>query len=230
MLTASRPGVLVALALSLTACASLGGRMFPASEPDTRYTRAVLALDRRDYPAAREDLAWLVGRCEAGPTGRRALLLFASAELDVRNASGSAGEAARLARAYLGVSSPDDPDAPIARTLYLLAMDLVGAPGYVPHQVDVAEAGAVSVADRFDACDGTGRPQAAVVVPEPLGTTTGARIAGLRAELEARTDSLSQARAGLAAQAEKIQELEAEIERIRKLLRGGGGSTPSPRR
>jgi hypothetical protein len=230
MLTVSRAGALLALVLPLAACAPLGGRVFPVSEPETRYTRAVLALDRRDYQAAREDLAWLVGRCEAGPSGRRALLLLASAELDVRNASGSAGEAARLAKAYLDLSPPEDPEAPIARTLYLLAMDLVGAPGYVPHQVDASGAGAVSVAERFEECDATGRPQASVVAPEHLGTTTGARIAGLQAELDARTDSLSEARAGLAAQAQKIQELEAEIERIRRLLRGGGDSPPPLRR
>ena len=194
------------------------------------YDRAVSALDRGDYPAARRELAWLVGRCESGATGRRALLLFASAELDARNAAGSADEGARLARAYLEVSPPEDPYAPVARTLYLLALDLVGAPGYVPHKVDAVEASPVVLAERFGQCDATVKPQASVLVPEPTGTSTGARIGALQAELEARTDSLSVARTNLSAQAKKIEELEAEIERIRKLLRGGGGAPPSPLR
>lgn len=224
----SRRAVMLML-LPLVGCASLRARVFGSSEAEARYARAVAAVDRADFSAAKPDLEWLVGRCRAGEEGRRALLLMASAELDVRNPGGSAAEAARLARAYLELPWGDETEVPIARSLYLLALDLEAVPGYVPHQVS-ATASAVPLAARFDHCDGGGEARRSEEPPVLAGPTTGQRFANLRFELDARSDSLSLARASVSAQALKIEELEAEIERIRKLLRGGGGLQPLRRR
>lgn len=234
------PGRLALLlaTLPLMGCASLSARLRPAREPDVRYERALEALDQADYAAARSELAWLVSRCEAGRRGRSALLLLASAELDVRNPEGSPAEAARLAGAYLRLPWVDEEEVPIARTLYLLAIDRS-----LPGMVTAAAADEPSpepdtarpeLATRFEHCEGGGEPEATRPLPEHPGTPAAAERAWLEKALAQHTDSLAAARMRVAGQAERIRELEAEIERIRKLLRGGrgsggGASRPDPR-
>ncbi len=236
---------IVPLAVLLLAggCASLPSRLTPKSESDRRFETALSALDQSDFAAARTDLEWLVSRCEAGAKGRSALLLLASAELDPLNPRGSPAEAARLAGAYLNLPRTAPSEVPLARTLYLLAVDREppserrGGMGDLHAEsagVDSAAAeGPLPLAKRFEKCDAHGPPQASGIVPEYPGTTTAERLTRLEAELSARSDSLARAHARIADQAKEIadqansiEELQAEIARIRKLLKGGGGAAP----
>lgn len=216
--------LLLLAVLPLLACASFMSRVVPRSEPDTRFGTAVAALDRSDFAAATADLSWLVSRCEAGSRGRTALLLFASSELDLRNPHGSPAAAARLAAAYIRLPWIDEREVSIARTLYLMALDRGGAADSA-----AAEASLPPLASRFDHCDGGGVPEWSLEPPEHPGVTTAERLdrlARLEAELALSADSLADVQARNAAQATRIRELEAEIERVRRLLRGGGGTLP----
>jgi len=232
------------MSLVVTACASLPHEEVSPPvfipEPQQRYSSAVAALNRTDFADARPDLEWLVSRCEAGRRGRTALLLFASAELDARNPRRSPAEAARLAGAYLRLPWADPEELPLARTLYLMAVDLeppaeaaASVAGPVPDTVtldslatDSSAVRAVPLAERFEHCDGSGTPKRFGSVPAYPGATTAERLVRLRSELDARADSLEHARTEIAEREKKIADLQAEIDRIRKLLKGGGGTSP----
>jgi len=224
--------------LVAAACASLPPEEtsppIPISEPERRFASALAALDRSDFAGARPDLEWLVRRCEAGAHGRTALLLFASAELDPHNRRRSPTEAARLASAYLRLPWATPEEVPLARTLYLMAVDLESPAEGADTLVDSLPADSsaipsIPLAERFEHCDGTGTPARIGSVPEYPDTTTAERLARLRSQLDARTDSLERARSEIAEREKRIAGLQAEIDRIRKLLKGDGGTSSSRR-
>jgi hypothetical protein len=261
----------------------------PRTEAETRFERALASLDERAFERATEDLEWLVARCASGGHGRTALLLLASAELDAGNPAGSPLRARRFASAYLMLPWPAEAELPLARTLYLLAVDLAGPaervalltgeaadgqalPGGAADSLRVgsSEVGgeaiegagsdgdgngrssppaavgdtaaeksedeggydpdATPVASRFDYCEGGGVPRWSAGLPVHPGATTAERLAALEAEASEGERSLEGARRLMAEQSARIRELEAEIERIRKLLRGGGGRGRPPGR
>jgi hypothetical protein len=121
----------------------------------------------------------------------------------------------------------------LAGSLYLTALDLQGMPADTSTSADGrAHVGdSLRVAPRFDDCDGRIETDRAPELPSVSGTTTAQRMASLRAALTASEDSLARAREHLGADAAKIDSLQAEIERIHKLLggdgRGSGGGGPS---
>lgn len=225
--------VLALLALpTLVACASFRSRKSAPSPAEIHYGSAVAALDSADFVSARADLTWLVGRCEAGSRGARALLLLASAELDARNPDRSPHRAAQLAARYLELPGAAGDDLPVAQSLYLLALDLGGSPGAPSPRAD-ADSSQVTLpplAPRFQRCDDSVTVVDSASLPAYPGTTVARRMAELQRLLQERTDSLRVARAGMAARDRKIEELQAEIERIRKLLKGGGGVPPDTTR
>ncbi len=189
-----RPGLVLVATLSVLSCATLGVGGGRDSETRERFSRAVTALDRSDFESATPDLEWLVARCRSGKRARTALLLLAAAELDVRNPERSPGRARRYAEAYLSLPGIPDEELPVARTLYLLAVDLGGT-------AIVGEADSPPVADRFADC-GEGEPRDHLGLPTYDGPTTARRLATLQDSLDV---------------------LQAEIDRVRKLLKGGGG-------
>lgn len=222
------------LVSSATACASVRSYLrAPSPEPETRYTSAVEALDGAHFRNARADLAWLVGRCEAGRWGRRALLLLAAADLDPRNPHRSPEEAARLAGLYLRLPWAERDAAPLANSLYVLALDLSpgrdrtarrGASSVTVADADPAPArDPLRVATRFEHCDGGGTPGRSRGLPAYQGPTIAERTAELEARLAAQRDSLDRARAHIVSQDKDIAGLRADTARIHKLLRGGEG-------
>lgn len=224
------------MALALSAGCALRPSGPGAFGPEARATQAVEALERESYESARLELLSLAARCEAGEHGRDALLLLAVSELDPMNPFGSPDEAARLAAAYLELPDPDVRDALLARATYRLAVDLGG----VVHDsvTGASRRRAPPVAERFEACEG--RPL--LPVPAPLPTTpeltTAARLAALRTDLQAKSTSLSASarerddlRMRTTTLQARIDELEAELDRIKALLRDGavGSSRRAPR-
>jgi hypothetical protein len=189
----------------------------------SRYLLGLSHIRRHEFDEGARELAELAERCESGFWGRDAVLVLASLELDPRNVDGSPSSAARLAARYLQI--PGAPAAAVAETLYLLAVDLGGEPVSDP-LAQSPEAAGTSFA--FDDCD---LPREPVLVRElplhpdsPSTRTTLLQAAAQRDALAAVVDSL----------ALRTAELEAEIDRIRRLLapdtvRGGGGA-PLPRR
>ena len=142
--------------------------MVPTAEPDVRFSRAVAALDRADFRAARSDLEWLVSRCEAGRRGRTALLLFASAELDPRNPEASPRIRRGAGRPYLQLPWVEDAEVPVASTLYLLARDRVGSGRAQASRQDLDTV----------AADSTPADSAAVQIPDTLTADSAAAPRG----------------------------------------------------
>lgn len=156
------------------------------------------------FEEATVDLKELASRCENGSRGREAVLVWATVELDPRNDRGSAETAARLAARYLQFPGLEPTQVSAGEALYLLALDR-GAPR-VRAPLDFP-----GVAPRFGRCGGS-NPEPALLreLPEHPGTPTWLALRNTR-------------RALLSARA-RADSLEAELERIRKVL--GQGSSP----
>lgn len=186
----------------------------PAPDPEDSLRTAVAAIDERDFSVARHRLLALAHDC-APPSPEvkdRAALLLASIELDVRNASGRPDAAAAVAARMLARSSPGDPDAALAGVLYTLALDRGAKP--VDPESDLIQPGYGCPADSGHAWPNAGR------LPEPIASTTAQRLAALEDTLAIRADSLRLLQERLATAHGRAEALEAEIERIRNLLRG----------
>lgn len=220
-------GVLASIVVSSTAACAGGPGASRAPVPEgsavSRYLLALRHIERDEFDAAARELAELAETCESGLWGRDAVLVLASLELNPRNTGGSPSSAARLAARYLQI--PSAPSTAVAETLYLLAVDLGGKPVADP----LAESpGAVGTALAFENCDVPREPVLVREIPHHPGLPT-TRMTLVRASAE--RDSLAAVVDSLALRA---AELEAELDRIRRLLapasvRGRGGS-PSPRR
>lgn len=207
--------------------AILGGcaRLFPPPKPsplELRLDQGVDALDRGNFESAEVTFREVASSCRAGESGRRALLLLSTLALDDRNPWQDPDRAARLAAAYLRLPEVSAVEVSLARTLYVLALDR-GAGALSPDSLgldhDPATAG---LARRFSNCDGGGVVERIRVLPTHPGPRTVDRLEIARAErdsLRLRADSLARS---LRASRARITELEAELERIRKLLKGGG--------
>lgn len=174
------------------------GRERP-DDPAEAVSGGIHALERGDYETASARFHRVAARCEAGADGRRAVLLLATAALDPRNPDASADRAARLAAHYLGLPGSDPDGRAVAETLFLVALGrgarLLDAPGpadSVP-----------GLPPRFEDCEveatvGIPRGRALPALPD---TARSSRLRVERDSLRARVD-----------------ELEAELERIRNLL------------
>lgn len=209
---------LVALAGLAMACGCATGRTPGAWDPQIQARQAQTALAREDFEGAREGLVQLASQCRAGEYGRDAMLLWAAAELDPTNPSGSPRLGARLAGAYLQLPDAPEGGRVLARTLYRLAADLGGLTE-LPPEDDAPTA--PPLANRFELC----ALETISQVPRPLPSlplaTTAARVAGLEADLTARADSVEALLGRDSTQRARIAELEAELQRITELLTSG---------
>ena len=199
------------LAVLLAACAAgpgtgeLAHGGYPAHLSD-----GLRALREGDYAAASSTFRWLASRCEAGPQGRQAVLLLASANLDPRNPGASPDEGARLAAAFLGMPGADAGERAVAETLYLLALELgAGIPASPESRSAAGSSSYLDIANRFGECGRPGRSTAVAydsLLPAPPDTALATRLMRTRAQ----RDSL----------AARLTELAAELARIRALLQG----------
>lgn len=225
------------LVVALAGCASVG-RQPDGAGPEARAERAMEALEREAFATARFELLALAGDCSAGRYGRDALLLLAAAELDTANPDRSPRRATHLAGAYLLLPDAEPEELPVARALYRLGVELT-VPAVSPADVVPMP----PVASRFDTCDPARVAVSSRALPDTPSSREG-RLAALRAELVARTDSVARLRSELAATSadlaatghelaatsDELAELQAEIERITELLKSGTPSYPRQRR
>jgi hypothetical protein len=193
-------------------CALPAGR--PESEPppvvEEPLDEATAALEQNDFESAATLLRPFVETCdaEAVRTRHRATLLLAAAELDVANPSGSPDAAATLAG--LLIRDPDIPDeeAAIARSLYRLALDRGASPEKRP-----------SDQGEYRECSSAGMASVVLLDRGPTPTTHD-RLQALRDSLASRADTIGALHAAIARSDARVRELEAELERIRQLLKG----------
>ncbi len=210
-----RPARLVALASLAMVCGCAAGRSPGARSPQVQARQAQAALAREDFEGARNGLVQLASQCRSGGYGRDAMLLWAAAELDPGNSSGSARLAAHLAGAYLLLPDASEDGRLLARTLYRLAADLGGL-AELPAGADIPTA--PPLANRFDVCGLGVSDEVALPLPSLPLATTAARVSALDADLTAYADSVGVLRSRDTAQRARIGELEAELQRITQLL------------
>jgi hypothetical protein len=215
---------LIAMMFVIGGCASLRGVLpgeSATTEPDVAAPDAEVALrvalralDEGNVPFARRRLQRLAADCEApGQVIRqRAALLLASIALDPGNPDGTPDEAALIAARVLHDAAPGDSDAALARSLYRLALDRGATPVTGSEPASMPE-GCPPPASEFRAV-----PRE---LPQPIEPTSASRLTALQNTLRIQADSLRILREELSSSRQRTEALEAEIERIRILLRGG---------
>lgn len=181
-------------ALALVVLTLTGCGLISGGAGDDSGLAAPLAAG--DFKAATLELQRRAARCESGERGREAVLLWATLELDLRNPHGSPQTAARLAARYLQLLDAEPAGISTAESLYLLALDRGARPVGEPWDFG-------QVAPRFSEC-GEAPPGPGFVrsLPEHPGTPSWRQLRWSRAQADS---------------------LEAELERIRKLLQQGTG-------
>lgn len=231
--TGSGPPALAILLplLVLYGCAGLGlGREEPSGDEDQRLETAAVLVEVGSWDRAERLLRQLASRCENGEEGRRSMLLLTSLLLDPRNPSAIPDSAALMASRYLGLPDAAPLGRPLAEALYVLALELGADPGLRPGP----HAGVGALATRFSDCGASPGSEGPLLLPtlerEPLAR----RLVALRHE----RDSLAareppedgQLRARNRVLEGRVAELEAELERIRGILRGRDTTSLEPRR
>lgn len=219
----------------------------PAAVPRDPLASATALLARERFERASRLLAGIAGSCdpEGGETRERATLLLATAELDLANPDGSPDRAAALALRLIEGAGTSSERAAVARALYRIALDRGAADPYAAPPVDSTAAspdstlvpsterspGTSTERDRTEIASGEtcARSDAGPRVAGPVtrlgptpppAPTTAARLAALHDSLTIKADSLRMLRGSLVEHATRVHELEAELERIRKLLKG----------
>ncbi|MEQ8329392.1 MAG: hypothetical protein RH859_02900 [Longimicrobiales bacterium] len=156
--------------------------------------------------------------CASSPGGRRALLLLALLHQDPRNPLADPDTAALMAARYLHLPGTPDHERRLAEGLYVVALDQGADPGLRP---DPAAPGPGLGAG---GCLGDG-PDAPVSLPV---LSTRPRALQVR-DLTLRVDSLGAVNGALRG---RVDALEAELDRIRRLLQAtdtvGAGAGPLP--
>lgn len=201
-----------ALALGLAAaCAGTARGTGPeagdgtVADPGRRSPGELLAAaldtaDGSDHAAAAALLEEVRDRCGASPAGGRATLLLAAVHLDPRHADGDPQAAAEAAAEYLRAGVGPAWTGPVARALYLQALEQGAGP---PDPAGLAaDPGPPAPGGRSvpEGCRDAGVPRAlasAGALPQLPGTAMTERLQALRA---------------------RVAELEKELERIRGVL------------
>lgn len=98
------------------------------TSPSTLLVRGTKAIEDGAFVRADSLLVAVWQACGDSPAGRRALLLLGGARLDPRNRAADPDAAARAAARYLALSGSASWTRPLARQLYLLALELGGRP------------------------------------------------------------------------------------------------------
>lgn len=216
-------------ALFAVACAT-GRAEAPADDP---MSRGLAALDSEAWSQTQVELNRVARRCESGTAGVDALLILSTVALDPSNPGRDASSAARYAAHVIRLSDVDAVRLQLAEGLYLAALD---AGADVPTDDRRTAPGA---ALRYTGCDDP-LPDTAEVRTLPVhpGTTLALALAMERARadsLAAVVDSVGAAtervvvvdgsgggESEVARLRSRVSALEAELERIRRLLRKGG--------
>ncbi len=166
--------------------------------PTQELRAAVADLEQDEFGPARAALLDALSPCTTGPDGRRALLVLAAADLDPANPDGSPNEAALAAARYLSLDAPSPHERVLARALFRLALDRGGSAepsGSGRTALGAAECGSQqSVAGRAP-------------LPAAPKPSTVDRMRALQRRARIQADSL--------------EALEAEIQRITHLLTDG---------
>lgn len=171
--------------------------------PGDLLTAAVTAADSAGPAAALPLLGEVRDRCGASPAGARATILLAALHLDPRHADGEPQTAAEMAAEYLRAGVGPAWTGPVARALYLEALEK-GASAPDPAGLG-ADPGA----------EAPGAPDAPLHPPGCLDPEVSATLASSRILPELPGTPMAERLEMLRA---RVDELEKELERIRDVL------------
>lgn len=219
-------GVLSAVLLASSAACGLpfGGTVGPAGDGGGAYRAGLDALDRGAFADAEAALR-SAAACGSDGEAATAFLLLASLHQDPRYPEAHPDSAALMAARFLHLPDTRPEGRRLAETLYVLALDHGGDPGVRPEPGRaLVDAGGGC---RSDVSGGRS-------LPLPVLSETPYAFRLRRAE--ARADSLALRLDALArdrgATQGRVEELEAELARIRRLLQepdtAAGGPPPAP--
>jgi len=213
--------LLVVLVLSMMGCSVM--ERWSGSSAPTPYGTGVLRLAEGDFTGAERAFRESASRCESGQEGRRALLFLSLLTLDPRNPEAQPDSAALMAARFLFLPSTTPDEDLEAEALYVAALDRGADPGLRP------DPEGQGLAHRFDRCGEPLPPRGERPLPS-LDNPTSLLLQNLDLQRRALADQnevMRQSRAAdrrtLADQNEAlrltIEELQAELQRLRRLLR-----------
>ncbi len=134
---------LAGLVFVMCACA-LAPPAAPAPASTQARDRAQREWERGTQSGAIAELLLVAGRCPVTPSERLALLTAAAMALDPSRGARQVDLGANLAARYLTTASPDDMDGrPMARSMYLIALELGAEPVTAPGCVSADSAAAI---------------------------------------------------------------------------------------
>ena len=195
-----------ALVLVIPACATVGSLL--EDRADERFARGMTALRAGDYVTANSELGFVAERYGSENIGQQALLIVSALEMDPRNPKRRLALGSELAAAYLRVEEAPAWTAPLAETLYLLALELGAA------EERVAQAEAEKAQAERKAAETNNLPR----LPQ-TSSTVPTRLREVREERDRMGKRVEQLEAQLADRENKLAEKEKELERIRKTLK-----------
>ncbi len=169
-----------------------------------RLSEALTALDTLQYAPAIQQLQGLAQTYPQHVVGREALLLAAAALLDPRNPQPQLDQGAGLLRQYLAGADTSDWTRPVARTLYLLALQV----GALAEQAAVDSARARAEAGR-----------ARNALPRLPGPSLSAHVSDLEHERDRLTARVKELESGSAQLQRALADSVQELKRIRRTLR-----------
>lgn len=188
--------VLGVLSLFALGCSWIGG---PAeSSASSPYQNGVLRLATGDFGAAALAFRESASSCESGREGRQALLFLSLLELDPRNPDAHPDSAALMAVRFLSLPSTLPEEMLRAEGMYLAALDRGADPELRPDP----ETGTLAL--RFERCGEPPSLEQDLALPV-LDLPT----SGVLQNLDAENRALQRT----------VEELQAELERIRGLLK-----------
>jgi hypothetical protein len=194
-----------ALALAITACASVGSLF--EKNGDERYAAGMAALRSGDYVNANLQLGWVAEHYPNEEIGKRALLVVSALEMDPRNPTRRIALGSELAAAYLRLPEVPQWTAPLAQTMYLLGLEL----GAAEEKVAQAEAEKAQAERRLSDAGLPKLPNSSTPWPS--------RLRASKEETDKLAKRVEQLEGQLADREKKLAEKEKELERIRKTLK-----------
>lgn len=170
------------------------------------FYRGLRLLQEGRFEAADSALRAALAPCDGGEEVGTALLLLASLQQDPRNPRAEPDSAALMAARYLHLSGTPESGRRLAAGLYVQALDRGGDPGLRPGTY-TPEMGLLS-----RRCGSSGRARGGPVdLPELDAPPWAQRLRKVEDRLDSLTAVHDDAR-------RRVVELEAELERIRRLL------------
>jgi len=216
------PGVLPGFLLLLLSFSIGGcGYLRPVAEPavPSVFEVGLTRLAGGDFGGAELAFRDAASRCESGAQGRRALLFLSFLALDPRNPAAHPDSAALMAERFLNLPSRSLEEALEAEALYVTALDYGADPDL---RIDPVDPG---FAVRFGDCDSPFPARAVRPLPTLEGSTSG-RLKLLDAERDSLIQqnqqlryTVRQLRLSSDSVQTRVDSLQAELDRIRQLIR-----------